>query len=56
MKRAPALDDKAGWVKQIKVEHLPPRFRLDHRPSKPRKSAYVFIHYLERVIEGGTLL
>jgi len=44
-KRAPALDDKAGWIKQVPVGHLPPRFRLDDR-GRQRKLAYVFIHYL----------
>ena len=42
--RAPGLDDKAGWVKQIAVGHLPPRFQKTSR-DRPRKLAYVFIHY-----------
>ena len=44
-KRAPALDDKQGWIKRIPVGNLPPRFRLDDR-GRQRKIAYVFIHYL----------
>ena len=46
-KAAPALDDKAGWIKLIPVGLLPERFRLDDR-GHPRKTAFVFIEYLEQ--------
>jgi hypothetical protein len=58
-KRAPALDDKAGWIKKVSVEHLPPRFRLGYRPGRskaePRKLAYVFIEYLEQRAGGAAV-
>jgi len=44
-KAAPALDDKAGWIKKVSVDYLPERFRLDD-DGRERKYAYVFICYL----------
>ena len=44
-KRAPVLDDKAGWIKKVSVDYLPKRLHVDNR-GRSRKYAFVFIHYL----------